>query len=166
MALHISMWSSIQVQHSHKSQSKRNPASSTTHFLTSTDIRKWSPVMMSKTCFCFFFFLRAKCPVRFESRKELKALKKKKKKIKWNLKWKQYSVSEKIHDISLSQWGTLLREVTGQAQNILALYLKANPTAHQTPLMVSEPHEGQSCLPSLRLHFFSSAAASKPTKTW
>lgn len=47
----------------------------------------------------------------------------------------------------------------------LAIYLKVNPTAHRTPLMVSKQHEEQSCLPSLRLHFFFSAVASKPTKT-
>lgn len=46
----------------------------------------------------------------------------------------------------------------------LAIYLKESPTAHQTPLMVSKQHEEQSCLPSLRLHFFFSAAVSKPTK--
>lgn len=58
--------------------------------------------------------------------------------------------------------GSLPRE--GIANSPVAIYLKVNPTAHPTPLMVSEQHEGQSCLPSLRLHFFFSAAVSKPTK--
>jgi hypothetical protein len=65
-----------------------------------------------------------------------------------------FSVREKV----------ISRGESGQAYNIIALYLKANPTAHQTPLMVSKQHEGQSCSPSLRLHFFFSAAASKPIK--
>lgn len=51
------------------------------------------------------------------------------------------------------------------ASGPLAIYLKVNPTAHQTPLMVSKQHEEQSCLPSLRLHFFFSAVVLKPTKT-
>lgn len=51
------------------------------------------------------------------------------------------------------------------AKGPLAIYLKENPTARQTPLMVSKQHEEQSCLPSLRLHFFFSAAVLKPTKT-
>lgn len=51
------------------------------------------------------------------------------------------------------------------ANGPLAIYLKVNPTAHQTPLMVSKQHEEQSCLPSLRLHFFFSAVVLKPTKT-
>lgn len=51
------------------------------------------------------------------------------------------------------------------ANGSLAIYLKVNPTAHRTPLMVSKQHEEQSCLPSLRLHFFFSAVVSKPTKT-
>lgn len=62
------------------------------------------------------------------------------------------------------QRGSVLREETGRALRVSALYLKANPTAHQTPLMVSTQREEQSCLPSLRLHFFFSAAVSKPIK--
>lgn len=50
------------------------------------------------------------------------------------------------------------------ADGPLAIYLKVNPTTHRTPLMVSKQHEEQSCLPSLRLHFFFSAVVLKPTK--
>lgn len=52
----------------------------------------------------------------------------------------------------------------GVADSPLAIYLRVNQTAHQTPLMVSKQHEEQSCLPSLTLHFFFSAAVSMPTK--
>lgn len=54
--------------------------------------------------------------------------------------------------------------ISGWVHGISAPYLKVSLTVRQTPSMVSGPREEQSCLPSLRPHFFFSAAASKPRK--
>lgn len=157
MVLHISMWSTLKVQHSNKSQSNNNNKIHLHIFLhllslANEDICWWWGKQAAT-----FFFSKLEIVYIFES------LSQRYKEIKPNLKWKYYSVSEK-KSWHLFQWGSLLQEETGQAYDISALYLKANPTAHQTPLMVSKQHEEQSCLPSLRLHFFFFAAASKPTK--
>lgn len=162
MALHISMWSTIKVQHSNKSQSNNNKKIHgavphiSLHLLTLANEVLWWWVR-----WCLLFSWERNALLVWTHWKSQKYIKKKKFKLKPQVEI-LFGCREKSWH--LSQWRSLLREETGQAYSILALYLKANPTAHQTPLMVSKQHEEQSCLPSLRLHFFSSAAASKPTK--
>lgn len=91
MVLYISMWSTLKVQHSNKSQSNKNNTIHLHIFLYL--LSSFADDEQAGT----FFFSKLEIVYIFES------LSQRYKKIKPNLKWKYYSVSEKNHDISLSK---------------------------------------------------------------